>query len=80
MSNNKWHQVLSGLSGVVFATVHAAAAEEEEEEEVTAASLQHLRMETLAMLSKSLFLFVILQQQQQFRGFHRRFRSNLELI
>lgn len=79
MSNNKWHQVLSGLSGVVFATVHAAAAEEEEEE-VTAASLQHLRMETLAMLSKSLFLFVILQQQQQFRGFHRRFRSNLELI
>lgn len=79
MSNNKWHQVLSGLSGVVFATVHADAAEEEEEE-VTAASLQHLRMETLAMLSKSLFLFVILQQQQQFRGFHRRFRSNLELI
>lgn len=78
MSNNKWHQVLSGLSGVVFATVHADAAEEEEEE-VTAASLQHLRMETLAMLSKSLFLFVILQQQQ-FRGFHRRFRSNLELI
>lgn len=65
MSNNKRHQVDSAPSGVIFrtgGTEHADAAEEEEEE-VTAASLQHLRMETLAMLSKSPLSFRILQQR-----------------
>lgn len=64
MSNNKRHQVDSAPSGVIFrtgGTLHADAAEEEEE--VTAASLQHLRMETLAMLSKSPLSFRILQQR-----------------
>lgn len=63
MPNNEWHQVLSGLSGVIFGTgvtVHADAAEAEE---VIAASLQHLRMETLAILSRSLFFLKIPQQR-----------------
>lgn len=67
MPNNEYTRfpVVPQVSFGTGATVHADAAEEEEEEEeeVRAASLQHLRMQTLATLSKSLFFFEILQRR-----------------
>lgn len=85
MPNNEYTRFPVCHSQVSFgtgATVHADAAEEEEEEaeEVRAASLQHLRMQTLATLSKSLFFFSKFcsgVQQQSFLGFHRTFRCEL---
>lgn len=85
MPNNEYTRfpVVPQVSFGTGATVHADAAEEEEEEaeEVRAASLQHLRMRTLATLSKSLGVFFPKfcsgVQQQSFLGFHRTFRCEL---